>query len=167
MSISKDEELKQHLKGEPNSRFVNNYFDISLKAWQANRDIKPVFNEYNTVKYMCQYFSKIGNQCSQAIKQAVKDAFDNNMHHHDTIKAIAKANLSNRKCSVQEEVYHFLPKLKLKRIFPVVYFVNTNTPEEKLQVLLSGQNLDNCPKIFKKSNIDRYMKRPSATFRQW
>ena len=167
MSISKDEELKQHLKGEPNSRFVNNYFDISLKAWQTNRDIKPVFNEYNTVKYMFQYFSKIEDQCSQAMKQAVKEAFGNNMHHHGTMKAIAKANLSNRKFSVQEEVYNFLPKLKLKIIFPAIYFVNTNTLDEKVQVLLSGQNLDDCPKIFKKSNIDRHMKRPSATFSQW
>ena len=116
---------------------------------------------------MCQYFSKIEDQCSQAMKQAVKEAFHNNMHHHGTMKAIAKANLSNRKCSAQEEVHHFFPKLKVKRIFPAVYFVNTNTLEEKFQVLLSRQNVDDCPKIFKKSNIDRYMKRPSATFSQW
>ena len=38
-SISKDEDLGLHLKREPNSYFVNNYFDVDLKAWQANMGI--------------------------------------------------------------------------------------------------------------------------------
>ena len=90
------------------------------------------------------------------------------MHHHDTMKAIAKAYLSNRECTVQEAVYHILLELKLSRIFPAVYFVNTNPPEERVQVLLSEKELselpDDSPNIFKKSNIDRYMERLSATF---
>ena len=32
LSISKDEYLELHLKREPNSCFVNNYFDVDLKA---------------------------------------------------------------------------------------------------------------------------------------
>ena len=44
---------------------------------------------------MYQYFSKAEDQCSQTIKQAVKEAFENNMHPHDTMKTIAKAHLSN------------------------------------------------------------------------
>ena len=58
LSISKCEDLELHLKREPNSCFVNNYFGIGFKAWQANMDIEPVFNEYKTVAYMCRYFSK-------------------------------------------------------------------------------------------------------------
>ena len=42
--ISKDENLELHLKREPNSCFVNNYFDVGLKAWQANTNMQPVFN---------------------------------------------------------------------------------------------------------------------------
>ena len=90
------------------------------------------------------------------------------MHHHETMKRIARAYLSNRECSVQEVVYHILPELKLKRIFPAVYFVNTNLPGERVQVLILEKELtelpDNCPNIHKRSNIDRYMERPSATF---
>ena len=90
------------------------------------------------------------------------------MHHHDTMKTIAKAYLSNRECSVQEAVYHILPEMKLRRIFPAVDFVNTNPPEERVQVLLSEKELseppENSPNIFKKSNIDRYMERTNATF---
>ena len=42
LPISKDEELELHLKREPNSCVVNNYFDVSLKAWQVIMEKKPV-----------------------------------------------------------------------------------------------------------------------------
>ena len=64
------------------------------------------------------------------------------MHCHDTMKTIAKAYLSNRRCSVQEAVYHILAELKLRRIFSAVYFVNTNLPEERVQVLLPEKKND-------------------------
>ena len=109
--------------------------------------------------YTCQYFSKTEDQCSQAMKQAAKEAYENNMHHHDTMKTMAKAYLNNRECSAQEKVDRILPELKLRRIFPAVYFVNTNLPEERVQILLSEKKLselpDDSPNIFKKSNIDR------------
>ena len=38
-------------------------------------DMQPVFNEYKTVTYMCQYFSKTEDQSSQAMKQAAKEVF--------------------------------------------------------------------------------------------
>ena len=117
---------------------------------------------------MRQYFSKTKNQCSQAIKKAAKEVFENKMHRHDPIKTIAKDYLSNIECSVQEAVYHILLELKLRRVFPDIYFINSNLPEEGVQVLLSEKELrklpDDCPNIFKKSNIDCYMERPSATF---
>ena len=69
-------------------------------------DIQPVFNEYKAVAYMCQYFSKTEDQCSQVIKQAAKEAFGNKIHHHEIMKTIAKAYLSNRECSIHEVVYH-------------------------------------------------------------
>ena len=40
--------------------------------------------------------------------------------------------LSNRECSVREAVYHILPELKLRRIFPAEYFLNNNLPEERV-----------------------------------
>ena len=117
--------------------------------------------------YMCQYFSRTEDRCSLAMKQPAEKAFDNNMHHHDTMKTIAKAYLSHRECSAQEAVYHILTELKLRRIFPAVYFVNTNPPKERVQVL-SEKELselpDSSPSIFKKCNIDPYMQRPSAAF---
>ena len=70
LPISKDEDLELHLKGQLNSCFVKNYFDVGLKVWQTNMEIQPVFNEYKAVTYMCKYFSKTEDQCSQAMKEA-------------------------------------------------------------------------------------------------
>ena len=42
-------------------------------------DIQPVFNEYKAVAYMCFDFSKTEDQCSQAMKEAVREAFENNL----------------------------------------------------------------------------------------
>ena len=103
--ISNDEDLELYLKTEPNSFFVNNCTDVGLKSWPANMDIQPVFNEYNRVAYMFQYFSRTKDQCSQVIQRAAKPAFLNNMHHHDTMKTISKAYLIHRECPVQGEVY--------------------------------------------------------------
>ena len=62
---------------------------------------------------------------------------------------------------------NILPKLKLTRVFPAVHFVNANLLEERAQILFSEKELrelpDDSPKNFKKSNIDCYMERPSAT----
>ena len=104
LSVSKDDYFELHLKRQPNSCFGNNYFDVDLKARQANMDIQPVFNKYKAVKYMCQYFSKTKYQCSQAMKQAAMKAYENNTHHHDTMNTTGKAYLNSRECSVQEAV---------------------------------------------------------------
>ena len=102
------------------------------------------------------------------MKEAAKDAFENSMHHHDTMEKIAKVYLSNKECSVQEAVYHILPELKLRKIFPAVCFVNTNLSEERVQVLFPEKELieppHNSPNISKKSNVDCYMERPNAAF---
>ena len=62
---------------------------------------------------------------------------------------------------------HIFPELKLRIIFPAVYFLNTNLQEERAQILLPEDGLselpDESPNIFKKSNIDRYPERPSVT----
>ena len=38
LSLSKNEDLELYLKRQPKFYFVINYFDVDLKAWQANMD---------------------------------------------------------------------------------------------------------------------------------
>ena len=45
-------------------RFVSNYFDKGLLAWEANTDNQPVFDYNKTVTYMCSYLSKQEDECS-------------------------------------------------------------------------------------------------------
>ena len=48
-----------------------------------------------------------------------------------------------------------------------MYFLNTNLPEERVKILLPGKELCKLPgdgqNVFKRSNINRYIERPSAT----
>ena len=67
------------------------------------------------------------------------------MHHDDTMKKIANPYLGNRECSVQEAKYHILPELMLRRILPILYFVNAKCLEERVQVLLSEKKLIQPP----------------------
>ena len=159
VSVSKDSDYERHLIRVPNSCFVNNYFEEGLMAWQANMDIQPVFNEYKAVTYMCSYFSKSEDQCSASIRQAAKEDFQNNESLYDTMKTIVRAYTSKRECFVQEAVYHIFPELHLRRVFPEVYFVNTNMPEDRSRILLSEEEIEKLPDkdIFKRNNINWYI----------
>ena len=76
LSISDDNDYQIHLC-RPNSCFVNNYFKAGLLSWEANLDIQPVFNEYKAISYMCSYLSKSEDACTQAMRQASDESFEN------------------------------------------------------------------------------------------
>ena len=133
LGISHDNGFQLHLKCPTNSCFVNNYFDVGLLAWEANMDIQPVFNHYKVVTNMCSYLSKQEEECSQAMKQAVKEVFENNLDNYQQMKRVAHAYSSKRECSVQESVYHIMPELWLKKIFPGVIYANSNLPEKRIK----------------------------------
>ena len=120
-------------------------------------DIQPVFNEYKAVAYMCSYFSKSEDKCSFALKQAAHKAFDTKLDQFNTMKNILKAYISNRKGSAQEPVYHILPELRLRRVFPGVQFVKTNLPEERSKILQTEEKLSSLPEdstdIFKRKTL--------------
>lgn len=105
------------MKKQPDLCAVNSYFDIGLNAWETSVDIQPVVNDYRALAFMCQYFTKTKEQCSQAIKQRVNETFESTIFHLDTIKIIPKVCISNRKCSVQK----ILLELKVRKFFLAVY----------------------------------------------
>ena len=43
--------------------------------------IQPVFNHDKDVAYMCAYLWKCEDECSQAMNQAVKEAFERNSNY--------------------------------------------------------------------------------------
>ena len=58
------------------------------------------------------------------MKQAI---FENYVHHCDTMKTIPKAYLSKL----------YFARIEAKENLPAVYFVNSNLPEDSIQVLRS------------------------------
>ena len=167
LSISDDNDFQIHYKRPPNSCFVNNYFCDGLMAWEANMDIQPVFNHYKAVAYMCAYLSKSENECSVAMKQALRDAFEKELNNYEQMKSVANAYINKRECSIQECVYHILPGQWLRKTFPGVIFANSNIPEKRFQLCLAEHEISEVPedskKIFKRNMVHQYIDRPNLT----
>ena len=102
------------------------------------------------------------------MKKAAREAPDTKLDQFKAMKNILEACTSNRECSVQEAVYHILPELHLRRVYPGMQFVNTSLLEECSKLLQTEEQLSSLPEdstdIFKRNNIDRYLARPSVSF---
>ena len=168
LAISTDTDFQIHLKRFPNSCFINNYFVDGLRAWEANLDIQPVFNHYKAVSYMCAYFSKSEDESSEAMQQAAREAKKMNHDSYEQMKAIARAYITKRECSVQEAVYHIMPELWLRKSYPRVIFANSNLPGNRFRICLSEEEINELPEesteIFKRNMLDRYLDRPDSAF---
>ena len=164
ISISSDSDYELHLKRPLDSCFINNYFIAWLKGFAANVDLQPVFNYYKCITYVCSYFTKDENECSQAILNAAKEAKESNLRVRDGLKKIGAAFLSTREVSAQECVYRCMPELWLRKIFPKTIFVRTDFPENRIRVTKTQQELeelnDDSIDIFKSNIIVRYTDRP-------
>ena len=159
LPASSDDDYESHLEKPPDSCLVKNHFESSTLAWEANIDIQPVINHYKAVSYMCAYLSKIKDECSNAMSQAVKEAWENKSNNYDQMKLIARAYASKRECIVQEAVYHIMQELWLRKVFPLVLFANTNLPENRYRVCVCEKEIKQLPEsstdIFKKNMLDR------------
>ena len=75
LSISKDEDLELHFKSQSNSCFVNIYFDVGFKAWQAwqwHTRVK-VFSEKKTsgtTRDSLNIFKKLNIDCNMETHSA-------------------------------------------------------------------------------------------------
>ena len=128
-------------------------------------NIQLVFNHYRAVTYLRNYLSKQEDECSQAIKQAVKEAAENNLDNYQQIKSVSHAYSSKRKCSLQESVYDIIRAKWFRKIFPGVIYANSDLPEKRLKMILSEKEIaelpDNNTDLFKRKMIDLYIDRPS------
>ena len=148
--------------------FVNNYFTDRLLAWEANIDIQSVFNHYNAVAYMCDYHSESEDEWSQAMSQALKEAFQDKLDNYQQMKSVAQRFVNKRECSIQESVYQVLSGQWLRKTFPGVIFANSNIPEKRYRICREEKDMSQLPEdsrdIFKKNIIDRYTNRPNLSF---
>ena len=166
--ISEDSDYELYLKRPPNSCFVNNYFTDGSVAWEASIDIQPVFNYYKAVAYMCAYLSKSEDECSQAMSQALKEAFEDKLDNYQQMKSVAQTYVNKRGFSIQECVYQVLSGQWLKKTFPSVIFANSNIPEKRYPICRELKDTSQLPEdsrdIFKKNMTDRYIDQPNLSF---
>ena len=94
---------------------------------------------------MCAYLSKCEDECSQAMSQAVKDAFEQNLDNYQQMKSVASAYVNKRKCSIQECVYHILAGQWLDKTFPGVIFANSNLPEKRYRICRDEKDISELP----------------------
>ena len=147
-----------------NNYFVNDYFDIGLLAWEVNINIQPVFDYYKAVTYVCSYLSKEEDECSQAMKQGFKESLERGTGSYEQIKLLAHAYLSKRECSLQEAVYQVMLELWLRKVFPIVLYINSDIPEKGVRMMLSKKEILELPEdstyIYKRNMVSRCLIRP-------
>ena len=76
---------------------------------ETNLDMQPTFNHYKAVAYMCAYMSKSESECSLAMKQAFRDAFEKELNSYEEMKLVANACINKKECDIYECDYHILP----------------------------------------------------------
>ena len=164
LSISSDSHYLIHFKRGTDSCFVNNCNPILLKAWQANIDLKPVY-DYKAITHMTAYFSKSETETTEALKHAVHEIRTQNTATRKAMYKLAQAFISSRQLSVQEAVYFCLPELWLRKCFPDVRFVDTSLPRDRIRISKSKEEIsqlsDDSTDIFQ-SNINKYCNRPQT-----
>ena len=110
---------------------------------------------------MCAYLSISEDECTHAMSEAVKDAFEKNLDNYKQIKSVAYVYTNERECSIQECVYRILSSQWLRETFPGVVFANSNHPEKTYRIFLSEEQISELPQestnIFKRNMIDRYI----------
>ena len=83
------------------------------------------------------------------------------------MKTIVRAYTTKRQCSVEEAAYYIVSELHLGRVFPAVYFVNTNMPEDRSRILKWRGNWKIArqqQRHFQIYNIDQYLDWPNLSF---
>ena len=85
------------------------------------------------------------------------------------MKAIARAYATKRECSVQEAVYLVMPELWLRKIFPIVIFLNSNMPKKRCKIFRKKDETDelsdDSTDIFQRIMLDRYIDRSNEHFK--
>ena len=140
LSISEDSDYQPYLKRPPNSCFVNNYFTDGLLAWEASIDIRPVFNHYKAVAYMCAYLSQSESECSQAMIQALKEAFEDKLDNYQRMKSLTQKYVNKRECSIQKCVSSFTRPV-FEENFSSCYFLPILTFQKKDTGFVSSKRI--------------------------
>ena len=101
-----------HLKRDLDELYINSYNPEWLLAWNGNIDFSAVFDFFEVITYITEYFTKDESGTVEAIKQMIENNPDDCTK--EKMKKIASTFLSHRQIGEAEAFYKLLPDLNLK-----------------------------------------------------
>ena len=110
---------------------------------------------------MSEYLSNCEYEFFQAMSQAVKGEFDNNLGNYKSIKSVAHTYVNKRECSIQECVYHILAGQWMHKNLARFIF---NFLKRRFRMCRDEKQisklLEDSTDISKRNMTDRYIDRP-------
>ena len=101
-----------HLKRDIDELYVNSYDPEWILAWDGNIDKQPVFDFFEVITYVTEYFTKDESGTAEVLKQALEN--NQNDSAKEKMKKIASTFLSHRQIGEAESFFKLLPDLLLK-----------------------------------------------------
>ena len=92
-------------KRELNARWVNQYNEEMLRAWDANMDTQFVLDPYSCAKYLMSYTTKPEREMSLLLAETHKECREGNMSAREEMKKLTGTFFNHRQVSVQETIY--------------------------------------------------------------
>ena len=114
------------LQREVKERFVNNYNQEMLTAWDANLDLQIVVDPYAVISYIASYMNKEETQTTPFLREALFSTAGKETK--ERLKALKDAYITHRQVGASEAVYKVLPSLRLKDSNIACLFVVTGFP---------------------------------------
>ena len=92
-------------KREPNARWMNQYNEAILRAWNANMDIQFILDPYACARYLMSYTTKPEREMSLLLEATHKECREGNLSVREEMKKLTGTFFNHRQVSVQEAVY--------------------------------------------------------------
>ncbi|XP_044578906.1 uncharacterized protein LOC123261377 [Cotesia glomerata] len=151
------------LRRNPDECMINSYNQELLKLHSANMDIQFILDMYSCASYVLNYLNKPISGLSRLMYDVTNEVKRGNYTMKEQLRLIANAFLKASEFGSQEAVYYILA-LPLSKCSREVTFVNTNLPENRIQVVKSKEDLKKLPlnstDIYIKDTLDHYIHRP-------
>ena len=148
-------------KRTPIDLMINPFNVHILEVWQANMDLQPVTEAYQTAMYIASYIMKTAKGMSNLLKKVQSEDYPNTAAY---MRNMGKTCINSSETCAQEAVYTILG-LHLRRFSRAVEFIATQTSDARFKIAKSKKQLmelaeDDRDNIFSKGAVDRYGERP-------
>ena len=142
-----------HLKRDIDEIYINSYNPEWIQAWDGNIDIQPVFDFFEVITYVTEYFTKDESGTAEVLKQVIENNPDDSTK--EKMKKIASTFLSHRQIGEAEAFYKLLPDLLLKNSNVTCQWLPLGRKEERYtRMKRVDEETKNDPTLVKLEGIE-------------